>query len=87
MAAPKGTRPPAAGIGRKKGVPNKTTALLKEQLLGALAANGGQAYFSKLAKTKPEVFCSLLGRIIPTQITGEGGGPVMLITGVPRAED
>jgi hypothetical protein len=32
----KGRRPPAAGMGRKPGVPNKITTDLKEMILGAL---------------------------------------------------
>jgi hypothetical protein len=26
----------------------------------------------------------LIGKILPTQIAGEGGGPIMIVTGVPR---
>jgi hypothetical protein len=73
-----------AGKGRQKGVPNKATKLLKEQILESLDAEGGVLYIRKLAQEQPVAFASLLGKILPTQISGEGGGPVLIITGVPR---
>jgi hypothetical protein len=39
MAAPKGTRPPAAGIGRVKGVPNKATVLAREAIARLVDGN------------------------------------------------
>jgi hypothetical protein len=60
-----GRRP---GSGRKKGVPNVITRDIKEALLTALEANGGSAYFAKLAKTHPQVFCGLLAKVLPVQI-------------------
>lgn len=66
------------GSGRKKGVPNKVTALLKDQILQALDELGGVAYLVKLAKENPTAFSALLGRILPTQVTGPDGGPVQI---------
>ena len=41
MAAKKGTIPPAAGQGRKRGSKNKTTVLLKEAIEESFANVGG----------------------------------------------
>ena len=65
-------RPPNAGIGRKKGVPNKTTKMLKDMILGALDKAGGEEYLLKLAKTQPAAFATLLGKILPTQMEHSG---------------
>ena len=73
-------RPPAAGMGRKKGVPNKTTKLLKDAILAAAEAAGGkdglEGYLKAVALGKPESFMPLLGKILPTQVTGEDGGAI-----------
>ena len=63
--------PPNAGKGRKKGVPNKITASVKEMILAALDAVGGQRYLEEQAKQNPQAFMSLLGRIIPSEINGQ----------------
>lgn len=39
---------------------------LRDMLLGALEAKGGQAYLEQIATDHPKVFCGLLGRILPT---------------------
>lgn len=76
-----------AGKGRKPGVPNKATKLLKDMILEALDNQGGAKYLERVAVEEPTAFCTLLGKVLPTQITGEGGGPVMIVTGVPREAD
>ena len=76
------------GSGRKKGVPNKLNADLKEMILGALSDVGGRDYLATLrAKDTPAAFLTLIGKVLPMQITGEGGGPVFVITGVDRDDD
>lgn len=72
LVTKKPKRPPNAGIGRKKGVPNKTTKMLKDMILGALDKAGGEAYLLKLAKTQPASFATLLGKILPTQLQHSG---------------
>jgi hypothetical protein len=62
--------------GRKKGTPNKLTADLKKALLGAFDEVGGQAYLVKVAQDNQAVFCTLLGKVLPMQVTGEDGGPI-----------
>jgi len=66
-----------AGPGRPKGVPNKTTALLKDAILQAAEQAGGgdlSAYLTVQARENPNAFLSLLGKVLPLQVTGEGGG-------------
>lgn len=78
MPFPKGRRPPAAGMGRKKGVPNKATGQLKEAILKALEIAGGERYLAEQALKNPGPFMMLLGRILPHQLTGPGDGPVQV---------
>jgi hypothetical protein len=69
-------KPPNAGKGRKQGVPNKTTMLLKVAIIEAAAAVGEngkgkgklKGYCKWLAVQEPKAFASLLGRVLPTQI-------------------
>ena len=75
------------GSGRKKGVPNKINGDLKAMILGALAGAGGQDYLQRQAELNPGAFLTLIGKVLPMQITGEGGGPVFVITGVDRDDD
>jgi hypothetical protein len=77
------------GAGRKKGVPNKINADLKEMILGALSDAGGRDYLALRAKDTPAAFLTLVGKVLPMQLAGEGGGPVTinLITGVPDLDD
>lgn len=66
------------GKGRKKGVPNKVTAAVKDAVLGALNEVGGQAYLVRIARKNPAVFCVLLGRLIPTEVKSSLSGTVRL---------
>ena len=75
--------PPAAGIGRVKGVPNKTTALLKDAILKAAEQAGNKvgndglvSYLEVQATENPGPFMSLLGKVLPMQVTGADGGAV-----------
>jgi hypothetical protein len=87
MAAPKGTQPPG---GSRKGVPNKTTALLKDAILKAAENAGGKdgliGYLQVQATANPGPFMALLGKVLPMQVTGADGGAVQITieTGVPR---
>jgi hypothetical protein len=67
--------------GRPKGVPNKTTALLKDAILMAATdahSDGLVGYLKTQAVENPGPFMSLLGKVLPMQITGEAGGPVQV---------
>jgi hypothetical protein len=71
-----GVRP---GAGRKAGVPNKVTAHLKDMILTALDQahpDGGVAYLKEQATTTPAAFMTLVGKVLPLQLTGEDGGAI-----------
>jgi hypothetical protein len=74
------------GKGRKKGVPNKATAALKDAILNAFSQVGGEAYLVTVAKTDPKTFCTLLGKVLPLQVTGADDGPVKLVVEWQRPE-
>jgi hypothetical protein len=76
MPAPKGTRPPAAGIGRKKGSKNKLSSSVKEMILIALDKVGGAEYLARQAEENPNGFMSLLGKVLPVQEAAAGNLPV-----------
>lgn len=56
--------------GRKKGVPNKKNKILRDMILGALDKAGGEKYLEERAKDNPTAFLTLIGKVLPTQITG-----------------
>ena len=64
------------GPGRKKGVPNKNTALIREIVAQALDEAGGVEYLVSVAQSNPGPFLSLVGKVIPVQVVGEDDGPV-----------
>jgi len=74
--------PPAAGRGRPKGTPNKTTALLKDAILQAAEKAGDKdgmvGYLTTQATANPAAFLTLLGKVLPMQVTGEDGGPIKI---------
>lgn len=70
MAAPKGTMPPNAGKGRKRGVPNRATAALKDMILNALDGAGGEEYLKRQAVLNPGPFLALVGKVLPTTLQG-----------------
>jgi len=69
--------------GRKKGTPNIFTRELKDALLTAaefLGSNGNPkkkgkdglvGYLTKVAHENPQVFCAMLGRLIPYQLQAD----------------
>jgi hypothetical protein len=76
-------KPPNAGKGRKAGVPNKTTGLLKEAILAAAERRAAR----RQGKRRPhrllpvpgaqaaEGLCPLLGRVLPMQLTSDPDNP------------
>ena len=62
--------PPNAGKGRKKGTPNKLTVTLKQAILNSFETLGGEAWLVQLAESDPKAYAGLLGRIIPSEISG-----------------
>lgn len=72
--------------GRKKGSTNKLPVELKGAILGALQAHGGQAYLERIAISKPEVFCSLLGRVLPMTVQGDKDNPLKTVLEITWAK-
>ena len=72
------------GPGRKPGTPNKTTAVLKDAILLAAqqtgrdgkGAGGLVGYLRRVAESDVRAFSSLLGKVLPLQVEGAGGGAV-----------
>lgn len=72
---PRGGKRP--GAGRRKGSPNKITGELKDMILQALTDCGGVSYLSRQAEKNPNAFLTLIGKVLPMQVTGGDGGPVL----------
>ena len=67
--------------GRPKGVPNKTTAILKDAILQAATGAGGgdmAAYLELQAITNPGPFLALLGKVLPLQVVGDSENPLRI---------
>lgn len=69
-----------AGAGRKAGIPNKNTTLLKDMILSALHGVGGIKYLQQQAGENPAAFMTLVGKVLPLQVTGGDGGPLQVTT-------
>jgi hypothetical protein len=78
MARPKGS--PKLG-GRRKGTPNKVNGAVKEAILNAFRKVGGESYLEKIATEDPKTFCTLLGKVVPTEIANadEGGFIIKIV--------
>lgn len=74
------------GPGRPKGSANKTTALLKDAILKAAENAGGDegmvGYLTIQAKTNPQAFLPLLGKVLPMQLTGDEDNPLHVVTAI-----
>lgn len=69
--------------GRKKGTPNKTTALLKDAILKAAEQAGGEngliGYLKDQAEANPGPFMALLGKVLPMQVDANVNGEVGVV--------
>ncbi len=72
--------------GRQKGTPNHNTTELKGAILAAFGHLGGQAYLVRVGKENPQVFCTLLGKVLPMTVQGDAEHPltITVATGVVR---
>lgn len=68
-----GARP---GSGRPVGAIDKGNALIRDMACQALTQVGGVDYLARVAESHPGPFLSLLSKILPVQLTGDGGGPI-----------
>lgn len=61
------------GAGRPVGALDKGNADLRQMILAALHESGGVQYLVKQAEANPSGFMSLLGKVLPKEVTGAGG--------------
>lgn len=66
------------GPGRKKGVPNKQTTLIKDMIIAALDKSGGADYLARQAEENPGPFMALVGKVLPVQLAGHDGGALAI---------
>lgn len=68
------------GAGRPKGSPNKSTKAAKDAIADAAESLGGSARLVAWAKEDPlnerAFWSSIYPKLLPLQVSGEGGGPV-----------
>lgn len=74
----RGSKPGERRGGRKAGTPNILNAQVKDMIVNALHRAGGEDYLYQQALEQPKAFMTLIGRVLPLQVTGEGGGPVQI---------
>lgn len=71
-----------AGAGRPKGSPNKRTALLKDAILQAAEKAGDKdgmvGYLTLQAQENPTAFLTLLGKVLPMQVSGDVSGSLVV---------
>jgi len=74
------------GPGRPKGVPNKSTAALKDMILGALDQSGGVGYLVERANDPrtAAAFMALVGKVLPMTVQGTGVDGEHVITVIER---
>lgn len=79
----RGSKPGERRGGRQKGTPNKVTGALKDMILTALDQahpEGAVAYLKSQASANPTAFLTLVGKVLPLQVTGgeAGDAPLMI---------
>lgn len=77
----RGSKPGERRGGRQAGTPNKVTAQLKDIILTALHEaheEGAVAYLKERATSTPAAFMTLVGKVLPLQLTGEDGGAIKM---------
>lgn len=57
---------------------NRDNRDIREMIVGALCAVGGTNYLARQAEQNPVAFMSLIGRVLPLQVSGEGGGALVV---------
>lgn len=64
--------------GSRKGIPNKVTGDVKAMVLAALEGAGGVAYLQRQAGENPAAFMTLLGKVLPLQVSGANGEALVI---------
>lgn len=78
-ASNRGSKPGERRGGRVKGTPNRTTTAIKDMIIAALDEAGGRDYLVAQSESNPTAFLSLVGKVLPLQLTGAGDGPIHFI--------
>ncbi len=61
------------GSGRPKGSLDKGNRLIRDMIASALDRVGGVDYLARIAESHPQAFASLVGKMMPLQVTGSDG--------------
>ena len=69
-------RPPNSG--RRAGTPNKATQSIKSAFKEAFDKRGGVAALMAWAQKNPTEFYRLVTKLIPTEISGVDGAPIVM---------
>lgn len=76
------------GAGRKPGSPNKITTELKQTILDALEQahpEGAIGYLKEQAANNPNAFMTLIGKVLPLSVSGEGENGSIIIEIIKHA--
>ncbi len=73
-----GTGGKREGAGRKKGVPNKLSGSVKQNIVGVFDRIGGREKMAKWAEENQTDFYRLYGRLAPTEIEANVKGKVIV---------
>lgn len=79
----RGSKPGERRGGRVKGTPNKVTAALKDMILTALDeahVDGAVEYLKQQASANPTAFLTLVGKVLPLQVSGDPDNPLQHVT-------
>lgn len=72
--------------GRQKGTPNKFTGALKDMVLEALNDAGGVDYLKRQADENPTAFLTLVGKVLPLQLSGDKPAGGVAFVWLPSSE-
>ena len=75
-----GSKPGERRGGRQKGTPNKTTAATKAMLEAVHKDIGGRKKMAAWAKDNPGEFYKLWIKLLPTELSGPDGEPLVVQT-------
>lgn len=72
--------------GRVKGTPNALSSGVKSNIIGVFDKIGGRDAMAAWAQENQTEFYKLYGRLLPTEVTGEGGGALQVLISSKDAE-